>query len=195
MIARVSGTLVHLSLNHCVIEAGHLGYKLFVTGRTIEALSHSVGQPVALWTHHAVREDAEDLYGFESREELDVFELLITVSGIGPRSALGVLNVADVSTIREAVVTGDASYLTKASGVGRKSAEKIILELKDKMGALDAASGGEAAALSRSGAGVAIDALVALGYAVQDAREAVKSVDRDLPLEAQIKEALRLLAR
>ena len=142
-----------------------------------------------MWTHLAVRENALDLYGFIERSELEFFEMLITISGIGPKSALGILSVAPVDTLRRAISSGDTSYLTKVSGIGRKNAEKIVVELRDKLGAIDANAGGtlreEVDALS---------ALEALGYSAREAREALKAVGNNaISTQEKLKAALKSL--
>ena len=125
MISRITGTLLQLDLKNAIIDVAGIGYKVHMGGETIEALAGNVGQPVSLFTYLAVRENSLDLYGFKNQETLSMFELLITVSGIGPKSAMGILAVASEHTIREAIISEDTSYLTKVSGIGKKNAEKI----------------------------------------------------------------------
>jgi Holliday junction DNA helicase RuvA len=133
-----------------------------------------------------VREDALDLYGFLNREELEFFEMLINVSGIGPRSALAILGIASIETLRKAIGTGDTSYLTKISGIGRKTAEKIVIELRDKMGK---ELGGGSLQVELD----ALEALKSLGYSQNEARETLKKVSPNTNTNTKIKEALKIL--
>ena len=172
-----------------VLNVSGVGYKIFGSLDTLRLLGKSRGETVEVWTHLAVRENALDLYGFLERSELEFFEMLITISGIGPKSAIGILSVAPVDTLRKAVSSGDTSYLTKVSGIGKKNAEKIVIELRDKLGALD--SYGSAGGVLKEEAD-AISALEALGYTLKDAREALKGVEGNTT-EEKLKQALRQL--
>jgi len=185
MIAKLTGTIDEIGLNSLIVDVQGVGYLVHVTNGFLAHVR--TGQTVAVHTYHVVRETAADLYGFLSKEELGFFELLLTVSGIGPKSALAILNTASIETIREGVQTGDASHLTKVAGIGKKSAEKIVLELKDKIGALEYIGG------NISGSGDAVEALAALGYSLAEAREAIKQVDKDLSTEEMVKHALKNL--
>ena len=188
MIASLSGTIRHKGLHHLVVDISGIGYKVFVTTDT--ALDRNSGDSVFLWTHLAVRETALDLFGFPEREELETFELLITISGIGPKTALGILNVASPSMLRQAVASEDTSYLTKVSGIGKKNAEKIVLELRDKL----AVSKDDKRTDLRS-EGDALEALVSLGYSEREARNALKQVPKKIEGAAErVKQALKLLA-
>jgi holliday junction DNA helicase RuvA len=131
MIASLSGTVRYKDTNSLIVDVSGVGYKVFVTTDT--ALDMEPSKPVFLWTHLSVRETALDLFGFTERETLEVFELLITISGIGPKTALGILTVATPAMLRQAVASGETSYLTRVSGIGKKNAEKIVLELRDKL--------------------------------------------------------------
>jgi Holliday junction DNA helicase RuvA len=131
MIARIEGTIIHTTDKFFVIDVSGVGYKVFITTDTVGA--YGMGDAVALWTYTAVRENSLDLYGFGSIDELSFFELLLDVSGIGPKSALSILTVASIDTLKKAIATGDTSYLNKVSGIGRKTADKIVLELRDKL--------------------------------------------------------------
>jgi holliday junction DNA helicase RuvA len=127
-----------------------------------------------------------DLYGFLEMEELGFFEMLIGVSGIGPRSALAILGIASIETLRKAISTGDTAYLTKISGIGRKTAEKIVIELRDKMGA-------DISTTSLQGELDALEALKSLGYSQNEARDALKKVPAEANINIKIKEALKIL--
>jgi holliday junction DNA helicase RuvA len=189
MIASVSGAVRYKDLNHLIVDVSGIGYRVAVT--TDVAAAAVLSQPIFLWTYLAVRETALDLYGFPEKESLEVFEHLITISGIGPKTALGILNVASPTTLRQAVSTGDTSYLTRVSGIGKKNAEKIVLELKDKL-----IYAGEERGVSGSAEGDALEALVSLGYSERDAREALKKVSKDeKDAGARVKAALKLLSQ
>lgn len=189
MISSLSGTVRHKDLHYIVIDVGGVGYKVAVTTDT--ALDAVPSSPIFLWTHLAVRENALDLYGFIDKENLEVFELLITISGIGPKTALGIINVATPSMLRQAVATSDTSYLTRVSGIGKKNAEKIVLELKDRLKVSDEDKGVDA----RS-EGDAMEALISLGYSERDAREALKQVPKNIEgASERVKAALKNLSR
>jgi Holliday junction DNA helicase RuvA len=142
------------------------------------------------WTYLVVREDALDMYGFTDQTEVNFFELLIGVSGIGPKSALAILSLAPPETLRKAITSGDTGYLTKVSGVGRKSAEKIVLELRDKLGAIDLP--GLREDLERESD--SIEGLQALGYSLREAREALRKVpDNVTDPSERIRQALKSL--
>lgn len=173
MIGSLNGTVKSRGLGSLVVEVSGVGYRTAVTAET--ALEAVVGAPIFLWTHLAVRENALDLYGFIDKETLDTFELLITISGIGPKTALNILNVASPQTLRQAVASSDTSYLTRVSGIGKKNAEKIVLELKDKLKVTK-----EDSSLDTRSEGDALEALVSLGYSERDAREALKKVSKDI---------------
>lgn len=188
MITHIKGTIIDKEERSLVIETGGIGYKVFATASTVEKARE--GAELALWTHLAVREDSQTLFGFPAKDELNFFELLISVSGIGPKTALGILNVSSVANIRKAVSTGDTSHLTKVSGVGSKLASKIVLELKGKFGA-EADSG-----ISLRDEVDALEALKALGFKHNDAREALKQVGESVADTGErVKKALKILGK
>ena len=189
MISSLEGTIKHRGLNAIVVDVGGIGYKVAVTTETaLEAIS---GSPVFLWTHLVVRETALELYGFLDKETLDVFELLITISGIGPKSALSILNVASPAMLRQAVASEDTTYLTRVSGIGKKNAEKIVLELKDKLKTTREDRG-----VDMRSEGDALEALVSLGYSERDAREALKKVSKEIEgASERVKSALKILSQ
>lgn len=192
MITHLSGALLASNERFIVVDVGGVGYKIRVTLDTLHALRKNQEQKVSLWTHLVVREDALDLYGFRTEQEMEFFELLISVSGIGPKSALGILNVAPLEHLREAIVQGDTGTLTKVSGIGSKGAQKIILELRDKLGGYEV-SGGVGSLKSEHDA---IEALCALGYSEREAREALKAISPDTQgTSARVKEALKRLGK
>ncbi len=188
MIATLRGTIRHKDLNALVVDVSGVGYKVLVTAETaLEAVSSSA---VFLWTHLVVRETSLELFGFLDKETLNTFELLITISGIGPKSALGILNVATPSMLRQAVASGDTAYLTRVSGIGKKNAEKIVLELKDKLKISQADLGPD----MRS-EGDILEVLISLGYSERDAREILKRVPKEIEDTGErVKAALKLLS-
>ena len=188
MIAYISGTLVEYSPDSLIIDVGGLGYRVHTTPTTV--LSLKPGAPVTLFTCFVVRENLQALYGFSSREEADFFEMLISVSGIGPRSAIGILSLADVATLKSATASGDISYLTKVSGIGKKSAEKIVIELRDKIGSSETEASHETFKEDTD----ILDALKSLGYSTAEAREALKHIPEDVENSSErLKHALRAL--
>lgn len=211
MISRLTGTIAHIDPKYLIIDVGaegqSVGYKVFTTADLSSKLpaaafeKNGTPAPVTLWTYLAVREDALNLYGFISHAELAFFELLITVSGIGPKTALGILNVASVHTLTNAIESGDTSLLTKVSGIGKKNAEKIVLELKEKIEAISLTLGGrtpeqaaEMTATARGDADV-LEALKSLGYREGDARDALKKIDKSITnTGAKVKAALKILS-
>ena len=163
MIAYVSGEVVARGADHVVVDVRGVGYKVFVP-------RHPGGDTVALHTHHVVRDDAQQLFGFETREELALFELLITVPGVGPKAALSLLSVSSPPALAAAIASGDAAALSRAPGVGKKTAERLIVELKGKV-----ARGG----VEREPTGLlteddAAAALQALGYSATEALFALR---------------------
>jgi Holliday junction DNA helicase RuvA len=189
MLYSVSGKLIFKGENFLAVETGGIGFKIFASGQTIRRAG-AAGTDVKLFTHFHVRDDAMELYGFLSEDELSFFELLISVSGVGPKSALSIIDVADLEELSAAIQEGRPDLLTKASGIGRKTAERIIVELRSKMKS------------SRSGAVVEkmetdvdlVEALSNLGYRREEARDALAKVPRETTgVEARLKEALRIL--
>lgn len=199
MIASLRGILIDKDNTSAVVECGGVGLRCFITAVTSAALP-SVGKEVFLHTHLVVREDAFDLYGFQSRGELEAFKLITTVSGVGAKIGLALLSQFTSDRLMLCIASGDSRTLTAASGVGSKLAQRIVLELKDKVGALAADSGNiEIAAVGNAtkttGTGEAIEALVSLGYSQSEAAMAVGKLDPALPTEELIKLALKSLAR
>ncbi len=190
MIAHITGTVSFRGISYVVIDVEGVGYKIFSTPETLLGIGEA-NDPITLYTHMAVRENSMDLYGFPRRAELEFFELLITISGIGPKSALGIISVAPVDTLKRAISAGDPSYLTQVSGIGKKNAQKIVLELRDKL---------SAGLVSDDVSGMmkeetdALAALQSLGYTTAEARDALKDVPADIAgTDMRIKEALRRL--
>ena len=186
MIAFVRGTVAAAQGDSVVIDVGGIGYNVRISADTASKLP-GIGEPAKLYTYLSVREDAQWLYGFLSRSALELFKKCITVNGIGPKGALAILSVMDVDSLRYAIMTGDAKAISKAPGIGAKTAERLILDLKDKIQIDDALIGREIAETA-AGAGAgnpladtpqkkeAVEALVALGYGQTESIKAVNSI-------------------
>lgn len=189
MIRALEGTLGSIHPNYAILFVGGVGYQVYASPYTLGKLT---GQSeVSLHIHTHVREDQFNLYGFLTEDELSMFELLISVSGIGPKVALGILAIAEPKTIRTAILHKDPSILTRVSGVGKKTAEKVIVELQNKVSSTDVADQAGALAEQES-----IEALTALGYSVTESREALKSVSTDVTnVGERLKQALRSLGK
>ncbi|MBP9711635.1 MAG: Holliday junction branch migration protein RuvA [Candidatus Pacebacteria bacterium] len=185
MIGSIRGKITLQTEKFILVEIGGVGYKVAVSPDTISKIQKKDGE-VFFFIHTHVREDSFDLYGFLAEQELEFFEMLLNVSGIGPRSALAILGIASIETLRKAIGTGDVSYLTKISGIGKKTAEKIVIELRDKMGKEDMST-------SLQGELDALEALKSLGYSQNESRDALKKVSPDLDTNKKIKEALKIL--
>ena len=191
MIARLEGIIVHTTEKFIIIDVSGVGYKLYITSETLASIS--LGDHASFWVYTAVRENSIDLYGFKNTNEMAFFELLLDVSGIGPRSALSILAVAPIDTLKRAIATGDTSYLNKVSGIGKKTAEKIIIELRDKLQAYK--SDDETPGTLRDESDI-LEALKSLGYSQNEAREALKKVPSStIGMNARIKEALQILGK
>lgn len=206
MIAYVRGTLEYVEpeIGLVVLESGGIGYNILVPGKEFSLLPGR-GQEVRLHTFLQVREDAMQLFGFLSREDLKFFRLLIGVNGIGPKAALGILSVFGADELRFAILADDAKTISRAPGIGAKTARKLILELKDKISLEDvfeqrlsaeSAETSEAAGAAGGSADEAVQALVALGYSGTDALKAVRRVEgaQEMEVEEILKAALRLMS-
>jgi Holliday junction DNA helicase RuvA len=191
MIAQLEGTIVHTDTRSIVLDVHGVGYKVWIGSESLQKKAKVGPGTTRIWTYLSVRENALDLYGFGSAEELETFELLITISGIGPKTAAGILNVVSIGTIRSAVASNDPSYLTKVAGIGKKNAEKIVRELSDKIGVLESDLPTE----SMRHESDVIEALKSLGYAERDAREALKKVPAESGSAGdRVKKALKILS-
>jgi len=188
MIGFIEGKIEYSTDKCVVVDVNGVGYKVYISTGVFKNLPET-GNKVKLFTHLHVREDILDLFGFLDKKDLDFFEMLISISGIGPKGALNILSVASVETLKKAVSNEDSTILTKVSGIGQKTAEKIILELKSKVS-------GEYSDEKGGTDGEAIDALVSLGYRLQEAREALKKIPHEITeVGAKIKHALKLLSK
>lgn len=200
MLYSVRGTLIHREPQLAVVECGGVGYQCAVTMNTARRLP-DIGKEVMLYTFLNVREDAVDLFGFADREELNCFKLLTAVNGVGPKAGLAILSELTPDRVVLAASTGDHKSFTRAQGVGPKLAQRIVLELKDKVGlpTTDPASLGDlpsAGAVSASShVQEAVGALTMLGFSAGEASAAVAKLDSDLPVQELIRQALKSLGR
>ena len=173
MIGKLTGTFDGVTPNGAaIVSVGGVGYAVYITASLLLDIKARHITDTTLFIHTVVREDAIDLYGFEGIDELAFFKQLLSVSAIGPKTALGILNVADTNTLKHSIAAGDASVLTKVYGIGKKSAERIVVELRDK---LVPEHGVELVAGSERDV---IEALMALGYSAQESRKALSQVDK-----------------
>jgi len=189
MIAKIEGIVWDTNNKFLTVGVGGIGFKVFATAETKEVAQK--GNKISLFTHLVVREDALDLYGFFTEEELQFFEMLISISGIGPKTALNVLNISSVTALKRAISTGDTSHLTKVSGIGKKIAEKMVLELKDKINITSDEND-----ITFRDEIDAVEGLKALGYTQKDARDALSNIDRKITKTGErIKAALKILGK
>ena len=189
MIGYLEGKVTFRGERYIIMDVGGVGYRVFVNAETLRKTAGAEGK-TKIWTHLHQREEGPELYGFSRPEELELFETLIGVSGVGPKTALGILNVAPLDMLRRAIAAGDISYLTKVSGIGRKTAERILVELREKFGKAEIA--GEELSEEKD----AIEALEALGYNPREAREALQKIPAETEgASKRIKEALKLLGK
>ena len=199
MFYYLNGVVAHMAPFLAVIDCGGVGYACRTTNNTLSHLQK--GKPAKLYTHLNVREDAMELFGFSTENELNCFQLLTSVSGVGPKAALSILSAATPESLAMSIITGDEKALTVAQGIGKKIAQRILLELKDKLAKEQSsfsAQGGGAVPVSLPGdkGNEAAAALAVLGYGSQEISLALKGVDMDaLPLEEIIRQALKKMVR
>lgn len=201
MYAYIKGELAEINTDHIVIEAGGIGYQVFISLQTFDYLP-SVGENLKIYTCLYLREDAMILYGFLTKDDLELFKLLISVSGIGPKGGLAILSTLEADDLRFAILSGDAKAISKAPGVGGKTAQRVILELKDKLSLEDAFEAKtehvqkNAAAAGGSVKNDAVMALTALGYSSTESLKAVSAVEitEDMDVEEVLKAALKHLS-
>ncbi len=184
---RIEGQIIKKSDSFVVIDTGGVGYKVFVSPQTSISIS---GDSAGFWTHMAVRETSMDLFGFQTESELSFFEMLIGVSGVGPKSALLITSVASIETLKNAIAAGDLTHLTGVSGIGKRTAEKIVVELRDKMASLGYSDEDG----NLQGESDVLEALISLGYSRQEARNALRHISEETTgTNEKIKEALKHL--
>jgi len=199
MIYSLTGELTYIGDQFLVVECGGVGFKCF-TSVAKAANAGRIGDQIRLYTYLSVKEDALDLYGFKTENELRAFKLLISVSGVGPKAAVSILSEMSADKLSLAVAAGDTKAITRANGVGKKIAERIVLELKDKMAGVTLSSSessvsAAASVAEDSPAGEAVAALVALGFSKSDAAAAVGAMDSSLPADEMIRQGLRQLSK
>jgi len=191
MISCVEGKIIFKGERFVIIDANGVGYRIFAGPDVLRKAKTK--EQFKLWTHLYLREDTIELYGFLEYAELEFFQTLIQISGIGPKSGLGVLAVAPLDTLKRAIAAGETSYLTQVSGIGKKIAEKIILELRDKLGKIGFA-GEENVFLKEEGD--ILQALRILGYSYSEARDAIKQLSPNIVgTQNRVKEALKILGK
>ena len=189
MIGSLRGRIASLSSTSALVEVNGVGYRVNASPNTLGGLR--IGEETLLYIHDHIREDAHDLFGFPSEDELALFERLIGVSGVGPKAGMSILSVGSVDAVHRAIMAGDLTTLTSAPGVGMKIAQKIVLELKDKLGSVARTDEGEL-----RGEAEAVEALQALGYNLREAREALKNIpDAVVDTGEKIKLALKQLGK
>lgn len=195
MYEYIKGIFKSIGKEYIVIECGNIGYKIFTSGSTISNMP-STENEVKIFTHQIVREDFIGLYGFLTKEEIEMFNLLIAINGVGPKAALSLMSIASVSNLKYAIITEDEKLIVKAPGIGKKTAQRIILELKDKVGkgeGIQVTSLEELVDGHNEKLAEAVGALMALGYSDKEAEKAVEKADRTKSVEEIIKECLRIL--
>ncbi len=199
MIAYVKGTVEDIAEDNAVVDVGGIGYNVRISADTAARLP-GIGERVKLYTYTSVREDAIQLFGFLSKNDLDIFKKCITVSGIGPKGGLAILSVLDADSLRFAILSGDVKAITKAPGIGARTAERLILELKDKVSLEDAfekrlenQAGAPVPTVENDAVSEAVQALTALGYSSADALKAVRKADiaEGMTTEEILKSALK----
>ena len=199
MYEYIKGKYIGINKDYVIIENNGIGYKIFTSGATMAEMP-KVSEEVQLYLEQIVREDFIGLYGFKDREELDMFKLLISISGVGAKAALSLLSISRINNLKYAIIMEDDKHLCRAPGIGKKTAGRIILELKDKIKTdevsegVDIQQGFEDMAPSNANAiGEALGALLSLGYSEKEAESALKKVNREETVENIIKECLRVL--
>ncbi|MFH0819884.1 MAG: Holliday junction branch migration protein RuvA [bacterium] len=192
MISYLQGEIIFQDDKSIIVKTDNLGYQVFVTERFLEKLKQEKIENIELYTYLNVREESLELFGFINLEELNFFKMLLGVNGVGPRVALHILSLANLSEIKQAIVNNRAEFLTKVSGVGKKTAERVVMELRYK---IDDIKIGKDVKLSTEDEEV-IDALLGLGYRISDAREALRKIPKDLKnSQEKLRAALKFLGK
>lgn len=201
MYEYIRGQFQGISKDYVVIELNNIGYKIFTSGNTMSNMP-KVGDEVLLYLEQIVREDFIGLYGFTTREELEMFKLLLSINGVGAKAALSLLSISTVNNLKYAIMMGDEKHITRAPGIGKKTAQRIILELKDKLkpDELTSEEGQLIEGINDNSdysfnINETLSALMALGYTEKEAQKALEKVDKTLSIENMIKESLKLLMR
>ena len=190
MISHLKGIVTEKFNNSIIIDVSGVGYEVTVTASDFE--NCLLEEERKFYTYHSVRENAEELYGFSSLMAKKMFELLISVQGIGPKAGIAILSLSEPEEVRNAIANGDTAFISKASGVGKKSAERIIVDLRDKVGIPSKYGATEVKfSASNNEPDEALDALMALGFSLKEATAALEKIDRNLAIEERIKLALK----
>ena len=191
MIAHLSGTIAEkFGAGSIVIDVHGVGYEVSVSAGDFEAVA--LGQDAKFYTYHHVREQAEELFGFSSLAAKKLFEMLITVQGVGPKAALAILSLGDSEHVRNAIANADSAFVQKAAGVGKKTAERVVVDLSDKVGLPTHYGRADTPAqVELNTSDEALEALMALGYTLADATKALENVDANLPTAQRVTEALK----
>lgn len=196
MYEYIRGKYIGINKDYIIVENNGIGYKIFTSGATMSDVPEA-GEEITLYLEQIVREDFIGLYGFDSREELDMFKLLLNVNGVGPKAALSLLSISRVNNLKYAIMTGDEKHICRGVGIGKKTAARIILELKDKLQPDELLEGtfeDEAGATENTiAASEALSALIALGYSEKEAEKVLKTIDKNDSVENIIKNALKAL--
>lgn len=202
MIAYIKGEIIELTEDNLVLERNGIGYNIKISARTLGLLPR-IGEDVRIYTYTCVREDAFMLYGFLTKDDLEIFKLLITVNGIGPKVGLAILSALSAQELRFAIVSGDAKTIVKAPGVGKKTAERVILDLGDKISAEDVFMNQDVpqnkteamTGINGMARNEAVEALTALGYSASESLKAVKQVEisEEMETEEILKQALKMM--
>lgn len=190
MIAHVKGRVVEKFAGSVIVDVGGVGYEVQVSLGDFE--NTNLDSQTKFYTYHHIREQAEELFGFSSLAAKKLFEMLITVQGVGPKAALSILGLGSAENVRNAIASSDSTYITKAAGVGKKTAERVVVDLSDKVG-LPTHYGrrDEPVQTELNTNDEALEALIALGYTLADATKALEGVDPDLPTNQRITQALK----
>lgn len=190
MIAHIKGEIAEKFNNSVIVDVHGVGYEITLTALDYDNVK--LGDGIKFYTYHSIRENAEELYGFSSLAAKKLFELLISVQGIGPKAAIAILSLAAPEEVRNAIANADAAFVSKASGVGKKSAERVIVDLRDKVGIPSHYGATEIIATpGKNEPDEALDALIALGFPLKEATAALEKVDKSLSVEERIKLALK----
>lgn len=191
MIAHVAGVVAEKFNSSLIVDVNGVGYEVAVAALDYDAAL--LDEPIKLFTYHHIREQSQELFGFSSRAAKKLFELLITVQGVGPKAALAILSLGDSETVRNAIASSDAGFITKASGVGKKTAERVVVDLSDKVGVPTRYTAtAPAPAVMTAVVDEALEALMALGYSLNDATKALEQVPADASTAERVRLALKV---
>lgn len=191
MISHIRGTITEKFDSSVIVDVNGVGYEIALSALDFEAAA--LDAETKYYTYHAIRENAEELYGFTSLAAKKLFQMLISVNGIGPKAAMAILSLGSPEDVRNAIANADAAYVSKASGVGKKSAERVIVDLSDKVGLPSHVGASEpvVAASAKPEADEALDALIALGFTLKEATDALAEVDASLDVGERVRLALK----